>query len=391
MTMNGAVVPVLAFYIVAALETTSGPRAENEILASLRGTIQNDILKEFITRNTYIYPPTQSMRIVVDIMAFCAKHMPQFNPISVSGYHIQEAGADPAMELGFTMANALQYMRSCDSRGLDLVPIARRMSFFFAMGMNFFEEIAKLRAARRLWAELLDTHFPALRRRDPLCLRLRTHCQTSGYSLTSQQPHNNIVRTTVEALSAVMGGTQSLHTNAFDEALALPSDFSSRIAVNTQNILRDETDICDVVDPWGGSWFMESLTEKVVKQAYEIIDQVEKRGGMTTAIQSGNWPKTCIEESAARKQARIDSGRDIVVGVNAFQVADEDALGAQHKADLRSINAEAVAETQMGRLRDLRGTRDTAKVEQALKNLEAASRSDRMNLLESAIAAAKVR
>ncbi|MDP7603393.1 MAG: methylmalonyl-CoA mutase, partial [Alphaproteobacteria bacterium] len=310
MTMNGAVLPVLAGYIVAAEEQGVAPEA-------LSGTIQNDVLKEFMVRNTYIYPPQPSMRIVADIIAFTAREMPRFNSISISGYHMQEAGATAVQELGFTLADGVEYVRAALSQGLDVDAFAPRLSFFFAIGMNFFMEVAKLRAARLLWAELMTQFEP----QDPRSLSLRTHCQTSGVSLTEQDPYNNIVRTAYEALAAALGGTQSLHTNAFDEALALPTDHSARIARNTQLILQEETGITNVVDPLGGSYYVESLTNSLVAEARKLVEEVEELGGMTKAVAEG-MPKRRIEESAARRQARVDRGEDVFVGVNKYQ-ADE--------------------------------------------------------------------
>src|SRR6266581_9314535 len=315
MTMNGAVLPVLASFIVAG-EEQGVPRAK------LTGTIQNDILKEFMVRNTYIYPPAPSMRIVADIIALTAHEMPRFNSISISGYHMQEAGATCDLELAFTIADGLEYVRAALSRGLDIDEFAGRLSFFFAIGMNFFMEVAKLRAARLLWATLVQKHFAP---KQPASLMLRTHCQTSGASLTQQDPHNNIVRTTIEAMAAVFGGTQSLHTNSFDEAIALPTDFSARIARNTQLIIQEETHITNVVDPWAGSYMMEKLTHDMADAAWKIIEEVDAMGGMVKAVDSG-WAKLKIEASAAEKQARIDSGRDVIVGVNKYRLAKEDPL-----------------------------------------------------------------
>ncbi|MFN4115398.1 MAG: methylmalonyl-CoA mutase, partial [Inhella sp.] len=314
MTMNGAVLPVLAGYVVAAEEQGVPP-------AKLSGTIQNDILKEFMVRNTYIYPPEPSMRVIADIMAHTAAEMPKFNSISISGYHMQEAGANQAIELAFTLADGMEYVRTAVKRGLAVDAFAPRLSFFFAIGMNFYLEVAKLRAARLLWCRIMKD-FGA---QDPKSLMLRTHCQTSGWSLTAQDPYNNIVRTTIEAMAAVFGGTQSLHTNSFDEAIALPTEFSSRIARNTQLILQEETHITKVVDPWGGSYMMESLTQDLADKAWSIIQEVEGQGGMTQAVASG-WAKLQIEASAAQKQARIDSGADVIVGVNKYKLAKEDPV-----------------------------------------------------------------
>src|SRR6056300_2115675 len=312
MTMNGAVLPVMAMYIVAAQE--QGVSIEN-----LAGTLQNDILKEFMVRNTYIYPPTPSMRIVSDIIAYTSKHMPRFNSVSISGYHMQEAGATCAQELAYTIADGIEYVRTAIASGLDVDQFAPRLSFFFGIGMNFFMEIAKLRAARFLWAELLKPFAP----QKPQSMMLRTHCQTSGWSLTEQDPFNNIVRTTIEAMAAVFGGTQSLHTNALDEAIALPSDFAARIARNTQLVIQEETGITKVVDPWGGSYMMESLTQDIADKAWELIQEVEEAGGMAKAIETG-MPKLRIEEAAAKKQARIDRGDDVIVGVNKYTLDNED-------------------------------------------------------------------
>ncbi|MFM7813699.1 MAG: methylmalonyl-CoA mutase, partial [Flavobacteriales bacterium] len=308
MTMNGAVIPILAFYIVAAEEQGVSP-------AQLQGTIQNDILKEYMVRNTYIYPPAPSMRIISDIFRFTSEHMPKFNPISISGYHMQEAGATAEIELAYTLADGLEYVRAGVAAGMSVDDFAPRLSFFWAIGMNHFEEIAKMRAARLLWAKLIKSFHPA----NPKSMALRTHCQTSGWSLTRQDPFNNVARTCVEALAAAMGGTQSLHTNALDEAIALPTDFSARIARNTQLYLQEETDICKAIDPWGGSVLVESLTQSLMERAWKLIQEVEELGGMTKAIESG-IPKLRIEEAAARKQARIDSGQDKIIGVNIYPV-----------------------------------------------------------------------
>src|SRR6266403_1195138 len=374
MTMNGAVLPVLASFIVAG-EEQGVPRAK------LTGTIQNDILKEFMVRNTYIYPPAPSMRIVADIIAFTAREMPRFNSISISGYHMQEAGATCDLELAFTIADGLEYVRAALSRGLDIDQFAGRLSFFFAIGMSFFMEVAKLRAARLLWATLVKRHFAP---KETASLMLRTHCQTSGASLTEQDPYNNIIRTTVEAMAAVFGGTQSLHTNSFDEAIALPTDASARIARNTQLILQLETGIPRVIDPWGGSYFMESLTHALARKALGLIDEVEAMGGMTKAIEAG-MPKLRIEETAARRQARIDRGEDVIVGVNKFQLAEEPEI------DTREIDNRAVREAQIARLKKIRETRDPKKVEAALSALTAAAESGRGNLLELSIDAARAR
>ncbi|MDE0044389.1 MAG: methylmalonyl-CoA mutase [bacterium] len=372
MTMNGAVLPVLAMFIVAAEEQGVSPDR-------LTGTIQNDILKEFMVRNTYIYPPAPSMRIVADIIAWCAASMPRFNSISISGYHMQEAGATAVQELAYTLADGVEYVRAAHDRGLDIDTFAPRLSFFFGIGMNFFMEIAKLRAARLLWARLMEPFNPD----DPRSLMLRTHCQTSGVSLTEQDPFNNIVRTTVEAMAAVLGGTQSLHTNSYDEALALPGDEASRIARNTQLILAGETGIPHVVDPLGGSYFVESLTASLVEAASRLIDEVEEIGGMTRAIEAG-LPKLRIEESAARRQARIERGDDTVVGVNRFRNE------AEPEVEIREIDNTAVRVAQIRRLEEVRQSRDDGAVKSALDALAAGAAEDG-NLLELSIAAARVR
>ncbi|MGH7288136.1 MAG: methylmalonyl-CoA mutase, partial [Myxococcota bacterium] len=349
MTMNGAVLPVLACFIVAGEE--QGVKREK-----LAGTIQNDILKEFMVRNTYIYPPEPSMRIVADIIEYTAKHMPKFNSISISGYHMQEAGATTVQELAFTIADGLEYVRAARGKGLDVDAFAGRLSFFWCIGMSFYLEIAKMRAARRIWAERMAKEF-APKRADSLMLR--THCQTSGASLTEQDPMNNIVRTTIEAMAAVFGGTQSLHTNGYDEAVSLPTDAAARVARNTQLILQEESGIPAVIDPWGGSYFMEHLTESVYRAAEALIDEVEKLGGMTRAIQAG-MPKLRIEEAAARRQARVDSGEDVIVGVNKYRLAEETPL------EVRDIDNRAVREAQIARLSQIRSTRDAAAVAKAL-------------------------
>ena len=373
MTMNGAVLPIMAAYIVAAEEQGVKPE-------QLQGTIQNDILKEYMVRNTYIYPPEPSMRIVADIIEYTAKHMPKFNSISISGYHMQEAGADSALELAFTLADGVEYVKAALARGLKIDEFAPRLSFFFAIGMNFFMEIAKLRAARTLWHKLMLPFAP----KDPKSLMLRTHCQTSGYTLTEQDPYNNIVRTTIEALAAVLGGTQSLHTNSFDEAIALPSDTSARIARNTQLILQHETDITATVDPLGGSYFVESLTQQLVEKAYAIIQQVESLGGMVKAIASG-MPKLRIEESAAKKQARIDSGIDVIVGVNKFQVNNSEV-----SFETLEIDNSIVRETQVKRLINIKKNRDSARVEKCLNALRESAKIGG-NLLELSIEATRAR
>src|SRR4051795_8712792 len=344
MTMNGAVLPVLAGYVVAAEE-------QGVAQDQLSGTIQNDILKEFMVRNTYIYPPAPSMRIVADIIEFTAKNMPKFNSISISGYHMQEAGATAVQELGFTLADGWEYVRIASARGLDIDEFAGRLSFFFAIGMNFFMEVAKLRAARLLWARIIRT-FGA---KKPGSLMLRTHCQTSGVSLTEQDPYNNVVRTAYEAMAAVLGGTQSLHTNSFDEAIALPTEFSARIARNTQLILAEETGVTHVVDPLGGSYYIESLTQQLADAAWALIEEVEGLGGMTKAVESG-MPKLRIEESAARRQAAVDRGDETIVGVNKYRPANETSV------EFRDIDNTAVREQQLARLEQLRTTRDAAKV-----------------------------
>jgi methylmalonyl-CoA mutase len=374
MTMNGAVLPVLASFIVAG-EEQGVPREQ------LTGTIQNDILKEFMVRNTYIYPPTPSMRIVADIIEFTAKEMPRFNSISISGYHMQEAGATCDLELAFTIADGLDYVRAALSKGLDVDAFAGRLSFFWCIGMNFYMEVAKMRAGRLLWATLMKKHFNPKSERS---LMLRTHSQTSGASLTEQDPYNNIMRTTVEAMAAVMGGTQSLHTNSFDEALALPTDESARVARNTQLMLQLETGIPNVVDPWGGSYFMESLTHALAAKALAIIDEVEEMGGMTKAIEAG-MPKLRIEEAAASRQARVDRGEDVIIGVNRFQRPDEPEL------ELREIDNTAVRESQVAALEKVRTTRDSAKVEERLKALTDCGRTGEGNLLHLAVEAARVR
>jgi methylmalonyl-CoA mutase len=374
MTMNGAVLPVLAGYIVAGEE-------QGVSQAQLSGTIQNDILKEFMVRNTYIYPPQPSMRIVADIIEYTAGHMPKFNSISISGYHIQEAGATQALELAFTLADGMEYVRAALSRGMKVDEFAPRLSFFFGVGMNFYLEIAKLRAARLLWCRIMKEAFGAT---DPKSLMLRTHCQTSGWSLTEQDPYNNVVRTAIEAMAAVFGGTQSLHTNALDEAIALPSDFAARIARNTQLILQEETHITQVVDPWAGSYMMERLTHELAGKAWEIIEEVERMGGMVRAIESG-WAKRRIERCAAEKQARIDSGSDVIVGVNKYRPENEAPI------ELREVDNTAVREIQVRRLRDIRAQRDARAVEAALAALTQAGRNGTGNLLDLSICATRLR
>lgn len=373
MTMNGAVLPVLAGFIVAAEE--QGVAAEK-----LTGTIQNDILKEFMVRNTYIYPPAPSMRIVADIIAYTARHMPRFNSISISGYHMQEAGATAVQELAFTLADGLDYVRAALGRGLAIDAFAPRLSFFFAIGMNFFMEIAKLRAARLLWAELMAAFEP----KDPRSLMLRTHCQTSGVSLAEHDAYNNVVRTTVEAMAAVLGGTQSLHTNALDEAMALPTPFSARIARNTQIILAEETGIPKVIDPLGGSYYVESLTHSLAAEARKLIDEVEALGGMTRAVEAG-MPKSRIEEAAARRQARIDRGDDVVVGVNKYRPEQDEAI------DILQIDNTKVRESQIVRLKAVRAARDEAACRATLDALTAAARSGEGNLLDLAVKASRAR
>jgi methylmalonyl-CoA mutase len=374
MTMNGAVLPILASYIVAAEEQGFAP-------AALSGTIQNDILKEFMVRNTFIYPPAPSMRIVADIIEYTSRHMPRYNSISISGYHMQEAGATLDLELGFTLADGLEYIRAALARGLAIDQFAPRLSFFFATGMNFFMEIAKLRAARALWAELVRERFAP---GDPRSLELRTHCQTSGVSLTAQEPLNNVVRTTVEALAAVLGGTQSLHTNAYDEALALPSELSARVARNTQLILQHEAGLTQVVDPWGGSYFMEALTQELSDRARTVIDEVESLGGMARAIEQG-LPKRRIEEAATRRQARVDRGVDVIVGVNHF-VAPEAA-----PPDVRVVDGQAVLAAQRERLAQLKKARVAEHVTAALAALRARAASGTGNLLEASLVAVRAR
>ena len=372
MTMNGAVLPVLASYIVAGEEQGVSPE-------KLSGTIQNDILKEFMVRNTYIYPPEPSMRIVADIITYTATNMPKFNSISISGYHMHEAGATAVQELAFTLADGLEYVRSALDRGLDVDLFAGRLSFFFGIGMNFFMEVAKLRAARLLWTRIMSQFNPT----QPASLMLRTHCQTSGVSLTEQDPYNNIVRTTVEALAAVLGGTQSLHTNSFDEAIALPSDFAARIARNTQLILAEETGITHVVDPLGGSYYIESLTNALASHAWAIIEEVEALGGMTKAVESG-MPKLRIEEAAARRQAAVDKGEAVTVGVNKYRLENEDPI------ESREIDNTAVRAAQIARLAQVRANRDEALCREALARLTQGARGD-ANLLELAIEATRAR
>ena len=373
MTMNGAVLPVLAGYIVAAEE-------QGVDQSALSGTIQNDILKEFMVRNTYIYPPSPSMRIIGDIIAHCSAHLPKFNTISISGYHMQEAGANAALELAYTLADGKEYIQTAIAAGLKIDDFAPRLSFFWGIGMNFYMEIAKMRAARLLWAEIVEQFGPT----NPKSGMLRTHCQTSGWSLTEQDPYNNIVRTTIEAMAAVFGGTQSLHTNALDEAIALPSDFAARIARNTQLILQEETGIGQVVDPWGGSYMMENLTHDMANKARELMAEIDDLGGMAKAIESG-IPKLRIEEAAAKKQARIDRGEDVIVGVNKFQIDEQDAV------DILEIDNEQVRESQLARLASIRASRDEARVAASLSELTAAAESGEGNLLSLAIEATRAR
>ncbi len=374
MTMNGAVLPIMACFIVAGEEQGVPPE-------KLAGTIQNDILKEFMVRNTYIYPPEPSMRIVADIIGYTAENMPKFNSISISGYHMQEAGATTVQELAFTIADGLDYVRAALSKGLDIDAFAGRLSFFWCIGMNFYLEIAKMRAARRIWAERVREEFAP---KSEKSLMLRTHSQTSGASLTEQDPMNNVIRTTIEAMAAIFGGTQSLHTNGYDEAVSLPTDTAARVARNTQLILQEETGIPAVVDPWGGSYFMESLTESVYKAANELIDEVEAMGGMTKAIVAG-MPKLRIEEAATRRQARVDSGDDVIVGVNKYRLDEEDQL------EIRDIDNTAVRESQVKRLDEIRGRRNAAEVERCLAHLTELTQSGEGNLLEAAVDAARAR
>jgi methylmalonyl-CoA mutase len=374
MTMNGAALPVMAMYVVAAEEQGVPPE-------KLAGTLQNDILKEFMVRNTYIYPPTPSMRIVSDIIAFSAAHMPRYNSISISGYHMQEAGATCAQELAYTIADGIEYVRTAIASGLDVDAFAPRLSFFFGIGMDFFMEVAKLRAARLLWSTLMAEKFAP---KDNRSLMLRTHCQTSGVSLTAKDPYNNIIRTTIEAMAAALGGTQSLHTNSFDEALALPTEFSARIARNTQLVLQEEAGITRVVDPLAGSWYLESLTADLAGEARKLIDEVEEMGGMTRAVESG-MPKMRIEEAAARRQARIDRGEEVIVGVNRYQMAKEPPV------EIRNIDNTAVREAQIRRIREVRESRDAKACRQALDALTQAAREESGNLLALAIDAARAR
>ena len=373
MTMNGAVLPVLAGYVVAAEE-------QGVSQDKLSGTIQNDILKEFMVRNTYIYPPQPSMRIIGDIIEYTARNMPKFNSISISGYHMQEAGANQALELAFTLADGKEYVKTAIAKGMDVDEFAGRLSFFWAIGMNFYLEVAKMRAARLLWCRIMKG-FDA---KSPKSLMLRTHCQTSGGSLTEQDPYNNVVRTTIEAMAAVFGGTQSLHTNSFDEAIALPTEFSSRIARNTQLIIQEETHITSVIDPWAGSYMMEKLTQDMADAAWKIIEEVEAMGGMTKAVDSG-WAKLKIEAAAAEKQARIDSGKDVIVGVNKYKLKTEDAI------DARDIDNVAVRDGQIERLKAIKKKRDATAVASALAAITDAAKAGSGNLLDLAIKAVRLR
>jgi methylmalonyl-CoA mutase len=373
MTMNGAVLPVLAGYIVAAEE--QGVSQEQ-----LTGTIQNDILKEFMVRNTYIYPPAPSMKIIGDIIAYCSGNMPRFNTISISGYHIQEAGANAALELAYTLADGKEYIRTALAAGLGIDDFAPRLSFFWGIGMNFYMEIAKMRAARLLWSRIVGEFDPE----NPKSSMLRTHSQTSGWSLTEQDPYNNVVRTTIEAMAAVFGGTQSLHTNALDEAIALPTEFSARIARNTQLIIQEESGITNVVDPWGGSYLMENLTQDIADKAWELIKEVEEAGGMAKAIETG-MPKLRIEEAAARKQARIDRGDDVIVGVNKYPLENEEEV------EILEIDNQAVREAQLSRLADIRESRDESAVEAILEEIYQCAVSGEGNLLALSIEATRRR
>ncbi len=373
MTMNGAVLPILAGYVVAAEE-------QGVEQSQLAGTIQNDILKEFLVRNTYIYPPAESMRIIGDIISYCTEHMPKFNTISISGYHIQEAGGDAALELAYTLANGKEYIRTALNTGLKIDDFAPRLSFFWGIGLNFYMEIAKMRAARLLWSRIVDEFEP----KNPRSKMLRTHSQTSGWSLTEQDPYNNVVRTTIEAMAAVFGGTQSLHTNALDEAIALPSEFAARIARNTQLVIQEETDITDVIDPWGGSYMMESLTKEIADKAWSLIEEIEEHGGMTNAIETG-LPKMRIEESAAKKQVLIDKGEKVIVGVNKYQVPAEDNV------DILEIDNTAVRNSQVARLKQIKESRDQAETTKQLDALKSAAEGGDGNLMELSIAAFRAR
>ncbi|ARA99212.1 MULTISPECIES: methylmalonyl-CoA mutase [Geobacillus] len=373
MTMNGAVLPIMAFYIVTAEE-------QGVTQDKLSGTIQNDILKEYMVRNTYIYPPEMSMRIIADIFAYTAKYMPKFNSISISGYHMQEAGAPADLELAYTLADGLEYVRTGLKAGIDIDSFAPRLSFFWAIGMNYFMEVAKMRAARLMWAKMMKTFNP----KNPKSLALRTHSQTSGWSLTEQDPFNNVVRTLIEAHAAAMGHTQSLHTNALDEAIALPTDFSARIARNTQLYLQEETGICRTIDPWAGSYYVETLTNELMKRAWAHIEEIESLGGMAKAIETG-IPKMRIEEAAARRQARIDSGAETIIGVNQYRPEKEEPI------DILEVDNTAVRERQIERLNELKATRDNEQVEAALAAITKAAETGEGNLLELAVQAARVR
>ncbi|MCF6344778.1 MAG: methylmalonyl-CoA mutase [Devosiaceae bacterium] len=373
MTMNGAVIPILAMFIVAAKE-----QGVNSV--QLSGTIQNDILKEYMVRNTYIYPPEPSMRIIGDIIAYTNENMPKFNSLSISGYHMHEAGASAEQELAFTLADGMEYVKMAQKRGLDIDDFAPRLSFFFGIGMNFFVEIAKLRAARFLWANIMQD----LGAKNPKSKMLRTHCQTSGVSLTEQDPYNNIVRTAFEAMSAVLGGTQSLHTNSFDEAIALPTDFSARIARNTQLIMQHETGVADVIDPLAGSYYIEALTKQLIDKAKDILEKVEDFGGMTKAVSEG-WPKRSIEEAATLRQTRVDRGQDVIVGVNRFRLEEEEAL------ETRKIDNEKILKEQVLRLKALKKNRNQAQVDEALAAIKECAAMNEGNLLEAAIIAASAR
>ncbi len=374
MTMNGAVIPVMAFYIVAAEEQGVKPE-------QLSGTIQNDILKEFMVRNTYIYPPQPSMRIIADIFKYTSENMPKFNSISISGYHMQEAGATADIELAYTLADGLEYIRTGIAAGMDIDQFAPRLSFFWAIGMNHFMEIAKMRAARMLWAKIVKQFNP----KNPKSMALRTHCQTSGWSLTEQDPFNNVARTCIEAMAAAFGGTQSLHTNALDEAIALPTDFSARIARNTQIYIQEETEICRTVDPWAGSYYVEYQTDQIAKKAWKLIEEVEELGGMAKAIEQG-LPKLRIEEAAARKQGRIDSGKDIIVGVNAYEANDDDT-----QIEILEVDNTKVREAQIARINKIKETRDNEKVKQSLDKLTEIAKTGNGNLLAAAVEAARNR
>jgi len=373
MTMNGAVIPILAFYIVAAEEQGVKPE-------QLTGTIQNDILKEFMVRNTYIYPPLPSMKIIADIFNYTSQNMSKFNSISISGYHIQEAGGTNEIELAYTLADGLEYLRTGIASGMDIDDFAPRLSFFWGIGMNHFMEIAKMRAGRLLWAKIVKQFNP----KNQKSLALRTHCQTSGWSLTEQDPYNNIARTCVEALAAALGGTQSLHTNALDEAIALPTDYSARIARNTQLFIQNETEICKTVDPWGGSYYIETLTHQLAEKAWELIEEVEKHGGMAKAIEKG-IPKLRIEEAAAKKQARIDGGKEIIVGVNEYVVDNDEEF------EVREVDNTKVRSSQIERLNKIKANRNNEKVQATLKKITEIARSGNSNLLAAAVDAARER